>query len=149
MINKETITSILKGCIETLENRQTKQVVDYTSIVTKKQNSASSYDYAITTNPGDQKKYLLTVTPNGGKNALITLDWWYSINNTNVVGNPVIFPGNRPSVMVSFIELPMLNTQFRYSFSLDHNSNDTSQLTSYFKFVFTGTDDITWTMTQM
>ena len=149
MINKETITSILKGCIETLENRQTKQVVDYTSIVTKKQNLASGYDYAITTNAGDRKKYLLTATPNGGKNALITLDWWYSIDNTNVIGNPVMFAGNRPSVMTSFVELPIVNAQYRYSFLLDHSQYDTTQHTSYFKFVFTGSDDVTWTMTQM
>lgn len=149
MINRDTTASVLKKCIETLEQKQSVQKVDYTSIITKKWTSQNQYDFSVDTTAGQIRKFILTVASVSGDKMLLTLDWWYSINNADVINNFVFSQGSQPSVDVSFIELPMIDNSYQFSFVLRHNQYDTDNLTSYFKFAFTGTDDITWNMTEV
>lgn len=146
---QDTIYSVLKRCIETLEQLQTAQSLDNQSVRSKTTYSSNQYDYLVS-QTATIEVWRLSVTPNSGKLSLIDMKHWFRVDNPDVMASPQQPTSTAPIVTVKYVQNrptgATLSWDFKilsnlYGFPPPHNV--------YFKFMFSGTDDVTWTMVKL
>ena len=146
---QETIYSILKRCIDTLEQLQTIQSLDNKSVRSKTTYSTNQYDYQVYMT-ATQEIWRLSVTPNSGKLSLIDMKHWFRVNNSDVMANPQQPTPTAPEVSVKYLQNQPNGATFTWDFLLMSNiAGLPPPHNVYFKFMFSSTDDVTWTMTKL
>lgn len=146
MVRTESLEQKVSSLKTELNARLTEQPTDYTSIISKKSISTNQYDFSVATTSGQSKKYLIEVTPASGKLQMMNFKMWYSFN-ADVLNNIVFGVGFGLPVTVKLLEkLPVSN---KYQFELLVIHSDPAPLTTYFKFMIEGTDNFTYTITQI
>ena len=146
---QETIYSILKRCIDTLEQLQTVQSLNNLSVRSKTTYSTNQYDYLVN-QTATVERWRLSVTPNSGKLSLIDMKHWFRLNNPDVMASPQQPSGTAPIVTVKYVQNRPTGATFTWDFKIMSNlAGFPPPHNVYFKFMFSGTDDVTWTMTKL
>ena len=146
---QDTIYSILKRCIDTLEQLQTAQSLNNKSVRSKTTYSANQYDHHVYMT-AKQEIWRLSATPKSGKLSLIDMKYWFMVNNSNVMANPQQPTPTAPEVSVKYVQNRPTGATFTWDFLLMSNlAGLPPPHNVYFKFMFSGTDDVTWTMTKL
>lgn len=146
---RETIYSILKRCIGTLEQLQTAQSLNNKSVRSKTTYSANQYDHHVYMT-ATEEIWRLSATPKSGKLSLIDMKYWFRVNNSNVMANPQQPTPTAPEVSVKYVQNRPTGATFTWDFLLMSNlTGFPPPHNVYFKFMFSGTDDVTWTMTKL
>lgn len=144
MIDRQTLEgklSYIKTSLETIRGLQT---VDYGSVRSRRTISGNSSDWSVVTTAGQVKNYLMTIASVSGENALIDFTYWFRYNNSAVLADPVVGVSVGLPVEVFFLQkAPTLGEQ-QWLITLRHDPGEAASFTTYFKFMFDGTDDVTW-----
>ena len=146
---RETIYSILKQCIDTLEQLQTVQGINNQSVRSKTTYYSNKYDYLVN-QTATVERWRLSVTPNSGKLSFIDMKHWFRVNDSNVMANPQQPTPTAPTVTVKYVQNKPTGATFTWDFKIISNLAGLPPPHSvYFKFMFSSTDDVTWTMTKL
>lgn len=146
---QETIYSILKRCIDTLERIQTVQSLNNKSVRSKTTYSANQYDYHVYMT-ATTERWRLSVTPNSGKLSLIDMKYWFRTDNPDVMASPQQPTPTAPIVSVMYVQNRPTGATFTWDFLLMSNLDGLPPPHNvYIKFMFSGTDDVTWTMVKL
>lgn len=146
MVELETLQSRLKKIETEIRARITEQPTNYLSIVSKKYISTNQYDFSVATSGTQQKRYLIEITSASGKLQMMNFKMWYSFNQ-DVLNNIVFGVGFGLPVTVKILEKLPVNNKYQFELLVIHSDPD--PLTTYFKFMIEGTDDFTYTITQI
>lgn len=142
MISQDNIIDRVKRVKNELENISSTKIFDHQSVVTR--NSwfgDSSYDVSVSIAGGFTSRfYKLTATTASGQPALLSFAEFYRFDNPNVMASPY-YRQNMPLVAVSRLDHAPVGNVYEWSYALN---SDVDPHTVYFKFLFTGTDDVTW-----
>ena len=146
---QETIYSILKRCIDTLEQLQTVQSLNNKSVRSKTTYSSNQYDYLVY-QTATVERWRLSVTPNSGKLSLIDMKHWFRTDNPNVMASPQQPTSTAPVVTVKYVQNKPTSATLTWDFKIIINLDGLPPPHNvYLKFMFSGTDDVTWTMTKL
>lgn len=146
---QDTIYSILKRCIDTLEQLQTVQSINNQSVRSKTTYSSNQYDHLVN-QTATVERWRLSVTPNSGKLSLIDMKHWFRVDNSNVMANPQQPTPTAPIVTVKYVQKRPTGATFSWDFKIISNlSGFPPPHNVYFKFMFSGTDDVIWTMVKL
>lgn len=142
MRSQDSIVSRLKYVRNELENLSATKVFDHQSVVTKNTwFDDSTYDVSVSI-AGDftSRFYKLTATTASGKPALLSFAEFYRFDNPNVMASPY-YQQNMPLVTIDRLDHAPNGNVYEWSYALN---SDVDPHTVYFKFLFTGTDEVTW-----
>ena len=146
---QDTPYSILKRCIDTLEQLQTAQGLNNLSVRSKTKYSSNQYDYLVT-QTATIERWRLSVTPNSGKLSLIDMKHWFRVDNSDVMASPQQPSATAPVVTVKYVQNKPTSATLTWDFKIISNlSGYPPPHNVYFKFMFSGTDDVTWTMVKL
>jgi hypothetical protein len=96
------------------------------------------------------ERWRLSVTPNSGKLSLIDMKYWFRTDNPDVMANPQQPTPTAPIVTVKYVQNRPTSATLSWDFNIISNlSGFPPPHNVYFKFMFSGTDDVTWTMTKL
>lgn len=146
---QETIYSILKRCIDTLEQLQTAQSLNSQSVRSKTTYSSNQYDYLVY-QTATIERWRLSVTPNSGKLSLIDMKYWFRLGSPDVMASPQQPTPTASVVTVKYVQNRPTGTTLSWDFKIMSNLDGLPPPHNvYFKFMFSGTDDVTWTMVKL
>ena len=146
---RETIYSTLKRCIDTLEQLQTEQGLNNQSVRSKTTYSNSQYDYLVHQTE-TKEMWRLSATPKSGKLSLIDMKYWFRVDNPDVMADPQQPTPFAPTVTVKYVQNRPTGATFSWDFKIMSNLNGFPPPHDvYFKFMFSGTDDVNWTMVKL
>lgn len=148
-MQQENIESIVKRLEDEMMRIKSKQTTDYKSIVSKKTWNSNAYDVYVRMNARDQY-YRLTIKSVSGDVSAINIKYFYRWNNPNVMAAPHYPEPTAPEVnILTLPQAPSKGTvvwDFRINMPL---SGFPPPADVYIKFLFEGTDDFTYTWTQI
>lgn len=146
---QDTIYSILKRCIDTLEQLQTAQGLNNQSVRSKTTYSSNQYDYLVY-QTATVERWRLSVTPNSGKLSLIDMKHWFRVDSQDVMASPQQPTSTAPVVTVKYVQNKPTSATLTWDFKIISNLDGLPPPHNvYFKFMFSGTDDVTWTMVKL
>lgn len=139
--NIENTISELQIAVREIKN---KQFVASDSVIHYITQSDNDYDLHIDLDSAE-KTYTLTADfDNATNGCVLRLDQFYAINQTDVLNSAVEPTAVTPQVSVDYaITMPQEDTRQQYTLIVTNNSMPTTY-DVYLKFVFSGTDSVTF-----
>ena len=144
MITKDTIVTVLKRCIDSLETIANAQRLGEKTVVNKISKSTNQYDYSVYLPANDYTKtFTLTARTKSGNTSAIKMRYYYTWDNPNVMAG-ALDRSNMPGRTLMYNYGMPEKGVLKWSFNARNNE---IPHTLYVKFSFEGTDDVTWTIT--
>ena len=144
MITKDTIVTVLKRCIDSLETIANAQRLGERTVVNKISKSNNQYDYTVYLPANDYTKtFTLTAQTKSGNTSAIKMRYYYTWDNPDVMAGALDHSNMPGRTLMPNYGIPEKGV-LRWNFNARNNE---TPHTLYVKFSFEGTDDVTWTIT--
>lgn len=148
--NKLELVNFIQEMENEINQIKNSQPFGADALLTYKTYSNSQYDLTTTLSVAQTKKYRLTFNHNVADNgALLVLNLYYSVNNSDVMNNSLPrHPGYNPNATVDWWKETSEGSYSTWVITTT-NTNGSVSVQPYMKFFIDGTDTGTWNIVQI
>lgn len=147
-IDLDSVKPVMQEIDTSIRELKSAQRIGGDSVLGYLNYSGLSSDYSIAVSGGHLRRFILTYTfSRASAGAVIDLFFYYSVGNADVMNNMVSPQTNIPDIYM--FKQPLVPTPTSKQWSLTFKNLTGSPRTAYMKFIFSGTDTGSWTMTEV